>query len=259
MSRPVPDGSGVLGTLDRNAFWYGKLMDVSAFKKEQEYFRRKSALLNRFVIGSGVVFGLKLEDASELDKVLVHIHPGLAFDGLGREIINPESFLIDPRQLTNESGEPTGALLSNDSIAEICLVYTEKKTDPVPVLVAHCDTPGNCAHSTIREGFCVIVREVDEVSTPVPTCEVEEFPKSPNEIHQLLCERLANVRPPLKADPCVSLGRVKLNDNGAIDLVYLHAGRRLVYNNALLFEMVLCLADQIGKLEGRIYELESLS
>ena len=125
----------------------------------------------------------------------------------------------------------------------------------MPVLVPDCDTPGNCAHTTIREGFCVLVRLADPVAPKSPVCGFGEFLESSDvvpsndELHGLLCDRVSEACPKPPEDACVPLARVTLtlSNIGNIDS---RVGRRLVYSNALLHEMILCLADRIRNLES---------
>src|SRR5215813_11048453 len=74
-----------LRTPVRNRYFYGKLLDVMHLEMEQEYFNSKRALLNRFVIGPGVVCGLDVELTSDEKSVVVS--PGFAIDRCGREIL----------------------------------------------------------------------------------------------------------------------------------------------------------------------------
>src|SRR5690348_12830796 len=144
-----------VAVLERNRYFFGKLMDVAQFEKEQSYFRAQFALLNRLVIGSGVVCGLGVSaDPNQAGNVLVS--PGVAIDGLGRLIVVPDPVSIDPAQPTDGKGQPQGpALDSGETI--VCLAYAESCADPVAVLVSDCDNPGDCAASTIREGFRLVV------------------------------------------------------------------------------------------------------
>ena len=128
--------------------------------------------LNRLVLGHGVVCGLNVVADTE---GMVRIQPGVALDALGREIIVPEACRVNPHQLTDDQGSATGEPLETGTV-EICLAYAEKKTDLVPVLVPDCDTPGNCAPSTIREGFYVIVRLAEGDAPAPPSCQLGDFP-----------------------------------------------------------------------------------
>jgi hypothetical protein len=239
-------GSSKLVAPERNYFFYGKLMDVPQCDKEQRYFNQKRSLLNRLVLGSGVVCGLNVvPDPNGEDRI--RIEPGVAIDGLGREIVIPEAVPIDPRQLTDDEGRPKGEPLANDATAtvEICLVYAEKCADPVPVLVPDCDTPGNCAPSTIREEFRIAVSIAKNGAPEPPTRNLRDV--SMDELHKVLCKRIRELSSEPSADPCVPLARVilPLGEN-SIDPC---TGRSLIYNNAILYELILCLADRVETLE----------
>lgn len=69
----------------RNQFFYGKRMDVQHFRMEQDYGRLKQTLLNRLTLGKGVVCGLRVA----MDGQRLTVDPGVAIDGLGREIVVP--------------------------------------------------------------------------------------------------------------------------------------------------------------------------
>src|SRR5262245_33927880 len=71
-------------SLDRNRYFYGKLMTVRDFTQEQLYFNSKRWLLNRLLFGSGVIYGLKVSAGPEPTSIV--IAPGLALDPLGREV-----------------------------------------------------------------------------------------------------------------------------------------------------------------------------
>ncbi len=43
---------------ERIHYFYGQLLSADDFQKEQDYWRRKSQLHNRFELGQGVVCGL---------------------------------------------------------------------------------------------------------------------------------------------------------------------------------------------------------
>jgi hypothetical protein len=131
--------NGVLAAPERNHYFYGKLLDVQQLQKEQHYFIAGRRHLNRLVLGHGVVCGLNVVADTEST---IRIQPGVALDALGREIIDPEAFGMNPHQLTDDQGSATGEPITT-GIVEICLAYAEKQTDLVPVLVPDCDTPGN--------------------------------------------------------------------------------------------------------------------
>ena len=98
----VEDTQGLrqLSAPARNNYFYGKLLDVQHFTLEQRYFNNKRWLLNRLVLGSGIVCGLNLTVTDDH----VCLQPGVAIDPLGREIIVPQTTAVDPRQATDACG-----------------------------------------------------------------------------------------------------------------------------------------------------------
>lgn len=247
------EGSGVLVRPERNNFFYGKLMDVTQCEKDHWYFNFKRSLINRLVLGSGVVCGLDVVADAE---GRVRIQQGVAIDGLGREIVVPEAVSIDPHKLTDNAGNPVGTEPASGTVA-ICLAYAETCTDPVPVMVPDCNAPGiNCAPSTIREGFLVLVRNAENGAPSPPACRLGEFLIPGNgALHEKLCDRISAPCPEAPPDPCVLLARVNLN-NGSIDSC---AGRSFVYSNSLLYELVLCLAARVDQLTQQPRNLRYVS
>lgn len=108
--------------LKRNRFFSGKLLTPEDLGLEQEYFREKSKLHNRYLHGFGIVSGL---DVSGKGPEII-ISQGLAIDCLGNEIIVPEPM--------------KQAVPGSDSVTTLFLTisYIEVETDPVPA-------PHNCA------------------------------------------------------------------------------------------------------------------
>src|SRR3989304_9263582 len=80
---------------ERNHYYYGKLMTARDLYDEQCYFNEKRWLINRMVLGWGVVCGLDVrrmpvdpEDPTKgYDDKNVLVTPGLAIDCCGREIL----------------------------------------------------------------------------------------------------------------------------------------------------------------------------
>src|SRR5688500_16742634 len=105
MEPVVVGGSGELAAPERNKFFYGKLMDVAQFEKEQQYFLRQQWLMNRLTIGSGVLCGLAVVPRGTWHAI---IQPGVAIDALGRPIVVSRRFTVDLRQRTDDKGDPIG-------------------------------------------------------------------------------------------------------------------------------------------------------
>lgn len=74
----------------RNRFFRGKRMKAEDFEIEQAYGIERRRIVNRSVIGSGVVNGF------EMTKGKSKIGPGFALDSHGREIVLAHSAVLDP-------------------------------------------------------------------------------------------------------------------------------------------------------------------
>lgn len=147
---------GKLAAPQRNNYFYGKLLDEYHFQMEQEYHNQKRWMLNRLSLGTGVLCGLKVEQMNGQ----ICVQPGVAIDGLGREIIVPERICIDPWQLTDDCGKPTQELARDTPhTIHLCLSYRECAADYQPVLVTNCNTQNQCAPGTTVESFLLQIRE----------------------------------------------------------------------------------------------------
>jgi len=155
----------------RNRYFYGKLLDVRHLEMEQRYLNEKRWLLNRLGLGSGVLCGLDVTASGGR----VRIAPGVAIDGLGREIVIPEPFVVKkPFAITDDCGLPTGDEAKDE--ATICLAFHECDTELAPVLVSECDVREACAPGATRERYMVLVH--DGAATPAPwPCERATDPK----------------------------------------------------------------------------------
>lgn len=163
----------------RNKYFYGKRMDVQHFQLEQDYGKHKQWLLNRLTLGKGVLCGLRVS----ISGGRVCVDPGVAIDGLGREIIVPMRYCIDPvvvdggccdahpyanvnvnvnpqpQPLPQPSVRPHGLAASEngtvDGLFTLWLCYRECLTDHQPVLVSECGSRDECAAGTVVESFCL--------------------------------------------------------------------------------------------------------
>lgn len=250
MADDFQDTTGMtkLSAPTRNNYFYGKMLDVQHFTLEQQYFNNKRALLNRLGWGSGIMCGLTLGIAG--DRLV--INPGVAIDPLGREIIVPGAVAIDPRKVTDDSGKPVKTLDSGD--VTICLKYHTCLTDMTAVLVADCDTRNNCAPGTIRETFAITVSEGAPTAYE-PGCAVEdlftpangESRATPAEVYAKLMNLVGGACADVSGDVCVVLGQVTLPAAGEAlaDTNLQPTGRRVILNNAMLFQLILCLWDRV--------------
>ena len=108
--------------LERNRYFYGKLLTVRDFDVEQRYSRSTAQLMNRLAFGAGVVCGLGV---SASDDSTLLIESGMAIDYLGRMVVIEEPLL---RKLQMIEGQET--IKGKDS-AYLCMEYHETQAEPV--------------------------------------------------------------------------------------------------------------------------------
>ena len=107
---------------ERNRYFYGKMLTARDFETEQKYFNDKRRLINRSVLGAGIVCGLGVNAG---DDTSLTVESGLALDYLGREIaINTPVF----QKLVMLPGSEK---LEGHETAYLCLAYRETGSEHV--------------------------------------------------------------------------------------------------------------------------------
>ncbi len=127
--------------LERNRYFYGKLLTVREFDIEQKYVRNSAQLMNRLAYGAGVVCGLGV---SASDDSTLLIESGMAIDYLGHMVTIEEPLM---RKLRMIEGHET--LTGKDS-AYLCLSYQETEIEPVNAVGAA--SGDNRQYNITREG-----------------------------------------------------------------------------------------------------------
>lgn len=258
----------------RNKYFYGKRMDVPHFQMEQDYGKLKQWLLNRLTLGKGVLCGLRV---SVIDGRLC-VDPGVAIDGLGREIIVPMRYCLDPVVIDNGCCEahphapapPPGRDADErgvvDGLFTLWLCYRECLTDHQPVLVSECGTRDECAAGTIVESFCLkflpgmapplgdpdwcaklwgMAPDEHEFALDVPADRRDAVQAALASRRHLLCELFDGDCDPMEGDPCVPLALVGVRDRELT--VESCLVRPRIYSNQRLLDLILCLADKIDE------------
>ncbi len=134
--------------IERNRYFYGKLLTVRDFELEQRYTRGKSQLLSRLQFGAGVVCGLGVTAS---DDTTLLIESGMALDYQGRMIVLEEPML---RKLQMLEGQDS---LNGQSSGYLCLAYNE--TDIEPVNAVGADTGESRQFNMTREGCRVFLTD----------------------------------------------------------------------------------------------------
>ena len=140
----------------RNSWFHGELLDAAHLQLEQDYGIGKRRLLQRLLLGSGVVAGLGVAPSSDGTRLV--ISAGLALDGAGRELVVPaDGLVVDPRQPTDPVGRVSGAPLAAAAVVTVSLAYAEQPADPVPAYAPSTDGLPESHPSVVRELPVVVV------------------------------------------------------------------------------------------------------
>lgn len=111
-----------LSSLLRNNYFYGKLLTVRDFQSEQEYVINKFNVLNKHLVGEGIVNGLNVV---LIDDQTISVESGLAIDSFGNTI-------IVPTPITEKISLIEGyTLLSGENEAFLCLKHDDKYIERV--------------------------------------------------------------------------------------------------------------------------------
>lgn len=105
----------------RNRYYKGKMLTSSDFEAEQTYMNNKRRFINQIIDGSGIACGLNV---ISLDDLSLMIESGVAFDGLGREIVVDKSVV---KKLSAITGFEE---LQTDKV-NLCIRYQEREVQPV--------------------------------------------------------------------------------------------------------------------------------
>jgi hypothetical protein len=266
----------------RNHWYTGELLDAYHLRKETHYGNHKRWLLNRLVLGSGVVLGLDVQpDDKHADPHTVTVTPGLAIDWHGREVIVPEAtsctipdYVIAeaaaqqgngkqqaqqaPKKSGQHGGKAGGEGPPKRVWVQVLIGYREEEGDPVAV-----DYGGDCGTATCVPGSVYERYRIHFAPTPAEgvrcQCHVPNLPSaSPSELHRILADWVTRHRPKRHLvpprDPDLVLANVPLDwaDGGwrvcgsDIDITV----REVVYSNDLLFQLILGLAESPAQQRG---------
>ena len=243
----------------RNRYFYGQLLDVVHFEREQHYFNYKRWMLNRLVTGYGVVCGMGVQIVPGTRTAWVQ--PGEAIDRCGREIVICDPYLVT---LPDPDATPaTGAAANGGTYAappnggtdsgygcdgryvHLSVCYHECPSDPVPALGGDCDTGGLCSPGSIRETYRI---EIDDGKlAPAPTMSrIQDVIAGGQINYGALAIYVTNPCSPPPGDCCIPLANIRIPDAGgkydqnSIDITI----RPIVYTNDLLYELILAFMNQ---------------
>ncbi|MDP9793184.1 hypothetical protein J2S43_001696 [Catenuloplanes nepalensis] len=150
-----------LPDLRRLRYFQGQFLGPRDLQREQEYFRAKSRLHLRYLLGYGVVCGLGVEcgppqdhheDSEKTRRAYVTITPGLGVDACGREIVAGGPCTVDL----------FGALSAEERTDPDCTLwvgveYAEEAVEPTRTVFTSDCAGSDCENGWIREGYRVRV------------------------------------------------------------------------------------------------------
>jgi hypothetical protein len=256
---------------ERNNYFYGKQFTVRDLIQEQSYFNGKRHLVNRMVLGWGVVCGLDVNWDEKSRQFTVQT--GMALDCCGREIIvcKPYAFAFD--DYDNQCREAKGKHDYNCKFM-LCLEYDECYTEPVDLPPVGCNDQERKEFNRIRDGFKVTIRKWEEACAEQPYDQCldrykhQASPEAPRNcetptIHQHLCEQLKECKHRCDKCNCVVLATFEVTSAGQGQYGQQQQGyqqgyeqrghespikisldactnRRFVYNNSLLYDLIHC-------------------
>jgi len=250
MSEPYqPNGRRAgLQTPVRNRYFYGQLLGVYNFELETEYFIRQRSLLNRLILGYGVVCGLNVELTSDGRKVV--IWPGLALDKCGRPVVVGQKTApipVPPKVIQSATDQAQGGG-HDEACVQVVICYHECYGDPVPVRYGDCDLADPCAASTVREQYRIEFRD-ECAPKPSPRCHVPDLLSNGGIDHDALARWVTRGRncTSLPADPCIPLANLPVADKSRCDPGGVDIGvRPVVPSNIVLLELILALLGAPG-------------
>jgi hypothetical protein len=242
-----------LEQFERNRYFFGKMLDEFHFRLETDYHNGKRWLINRAVLGYGVVCGLDVIPAEDEPDAII-VTPGFAIDKWGREIIVPEAtrpIQIPPDVIAKARKEDEDTEFyaqrqekhhkrEDDACVQLMICYHECETDPAPVLAGDCHSAEVCAPGVIREGYRIkFIPRCDRPNND--QCQIPHIVSEGRIDYEALVKWVTRERDCLTTpkDPCIRLAHIRLSDGHCdpdqIDITV----RPIVYTNDLLFDILL--------------------
>jgi hypothetical protein len=112
--------------LQRNKYFFGKLLTQRDMEAEQNYLNNKRRLLNALIHGSGVVCGMSVV---KVDGVTVAVESGFALDGLGRELAMDKPVIKPLFEIEGFDGD-----MGIAKHVYLCAEYAETLCEPMHAL-----------------------------------------------------------------------------------------------------------------------------
>jgi hypothetical protein len=212
----------------RNRYYFGKLLDVVHFDIEQDYFNYKRALINRMVLGYGVVCGLDVQLSP--DGTAVRVSNGFAIDQWGREIIVPGT----TRDLDLPTSPPVRQNPCDDGACyQLVICYYECSGSPEPSFGDECGSE-TCVPSMVQERYKLEWRS-GKATEPTGDC-MSELLSSDRISRKALAMQITRGCAGPACEPCLTLANLCIPIQGSPDIDI--TVRPIVYTNDLLYSLI---------------------
>lgn len=234
-----------LETPQRNNYFYGQLLGVHNFELETGYSIGQRRLINRLVLGFGVVCGLGVEVNDAGDRV--RVAAGVAVDRWGRETVVPHrtKWIAIPDDLLAAALDNAGEC-RDDACVQVVICYHECLDDPAVVLAGDCGTIDPCAPSTIHERYRIELRDECapkreprcHISNPIGGGRLDYAQLARWVTYERRCDHL----PADASIPLANIGIVETDDTRRCDPNGVDISvRPILPSNVLLLELLLAL------------------
>jgi hypothetical protein len=169
----------------RLTYFHGQMLAASDFRGEQAYFVEKLRLRNRCLHGYGVACGLLVSRIPPAESCgtdpdthqpRVKLHPGVALDCLGNEIVVRRDYTVELLRLLSE--QDCGAFHDGDTVY-LCIEYCERATRPTRgVYVDSCGGAAECVYGWRQDSYRIRVTLTppDNDGCADPCCEPGQGP-----------------------------------------------------------------------------------
>ena len=268
---------------ERNHYFHGKMLSARDLADEQKYLNEKRWLINRMVIGWGVVCGLDVS----LDNGCLVIRPGLALDCCGHELLVCDRRTLHADKfievLGGEGHKPqpsTTAATAADSRRPgtyqptppeppreyqrpddhrgrwvLCLEYRECRTEPCKTGPSRCDHEDDAQqYNRIRDDYRLTIRRWKDAcphNHSEHECPYDSLGRETS-VHQALLERSRKC-PVCKDCECVVLATGTLDESCDPPEIRLDDDhwkyRPLVYTNPALASLIRCVHDGLAHIK----------
>ena len=240
----------------RNRYYYGKLLDVYHLDVEQDYGNLKRWMLNRLSLGYGVLCGLDVMVSA--DKKQVRVGAGVAIDGWGREIIVPSNSPgVDVTQPTDDCGRNVGDPVRAGTVT-LWVCYHECEAEPSPSFASDCPD-SECENGLVRERYRL---RITSGRMRPPTSHVDcaaAFAGGGGYVNRrrTFCQTIDDTCD-APGESCVPIALIEVGD-GLVQKIDTCVVRPVVYSNAVLLDLIICLANRVDECCGEVPPVKTMA